>query len=434
MNSDFPEVRSNSSHDEIPDSQHQQLTSSSAPDPERPAPISKTANPACLNAIGQHPLHPRSSAVSSLTVNSNRLADTGHRNTANTAAGPFSNQADSSREVEQYDAFIDLDEELAWLGSWSAAVGDPAIVYDPSVQRFRLPSSMALPEQFDPDGPMPLTETLIADFVDDRERAGRRPATIRCYLDAVREWPDQWPLEPGDLKNATDHLNTLAPHSMSSYVIRWKVITAWANKRYGLPDVLADVSAPPIPKIKRRILTKNEVQRLYDACESERDRAFVLLLYSTGIRKGEIPTFRAQVQHRQFITNLGKTGERVVPIIPELEYALAGIGDERYLWLTTRAQRVNGHLELKPLTGDGFVSLFKRITKRAGLKAGLHLMRHTYAVHALEAGCDVKTLQELMGHQNIQSTMAYLTLSPRFLLEQQIRFSPGNGLELINAS
>ena len=87
----------------------------------------------------------------------------------------------------------------------------------------------------------------------------------------------------------------------------------------------------------------------------------------------------------------------------------------------------NGSSRGKPMTASGLRHALKMAVKKAGIKKiNLHILRHCFASHALEDGMNIRTLQEILGHQSLKTTMIYLHVSEVPLLKG---FSPFDNWE-----
>jgi integrase/recombinase XerD len=183
------------------------------------------------------------------------------------------------------------------------------------------------------------------------------------------------------------------------------------------------VHTPRQPRRLPRLVPADELAVLLDTPAVEtpvglRDRAILELLYATGVRVSELAGLRFEDIDRSqgLVTVMGKGGrERSVPL-----HRLAGERLDAYLRdgrpsLATDASDDHVFLSTRgrPLSTDAIRRLFKHHLSQAGVAAGLspHAMRHTYATHLLEAGADLRTVQELLGHVALSTTQTYTHLS-----------------------
>lgn len=176
--------------------------------------------------------------------------------------------------------------------------------------------------------------------------------------------------------------------------------------------------APKRQKILPKFLTVPETQQLLDTAAhtktAPRDRALFELMYSSGLRRSEVVGLKiSDVDFFNGIVKVFGKGakERLVPVTDE---ALAAIKD----YLACRKNPAphealflnrNG----KPLTGDGLAYIFKNTAIAAHLvrKVTPHSLRHSFATHLLNNGCDLRSLQEMLGHKSLAATQVYTHVS-----------------------
>jgi integrase/recombinase XerC len=179
------------------------------------------------------------------------------------------------------------------------------------------------------------------------------------------------------------------------------------------------LNLPKLPKKLPRFLVQEEAGRIVETePDKARDRAILELLYGTGIRVGELTglVLKNVDLDEGWVRVRGKGNkERVVPVGAKAKEALASYLKER--------GREDGPLFVgasgKPLTER----TVQRVVKKSALKAGLmkrttpHTLRHSYATHLLEAGADLRGIQELLGHSNLSTTQKYTQVSLQHLMD-----------------
>ena len=176
--------------------------------------------------------------------------------------------------------------------------------------------------------------------------------------------------------------------------------------------------APKREKLLPKFLTLPETDRLINTAGNThfaaRDKALFELMYSSGLRRSEVTGLK--IRDVDFFNGvvrvLGKGNkERLVPVTDEALYAI------KY-YLSTRpnpqpqdALFLNAHG--KPLTGDGLAFIFKNTAIAAHLarKVTPHSLRHSFATHLLNNGCDLRSLQEMLGHKTLAATKVYTHVS-----------------------
>lgn len=199
------------------------------------------------------------------------------------------------------------------------------------------------------------------------------------------------------------------------------------------------VRTPKIPKTLPRHLRPGEVENLLEAPSdavvaderlARRDRAILELLYAAGLRVGELVSldWRAIDLSARVLRVRGKGGkERMVPFGRPAADALRSWLE---VWEVVRAGtagRDDPDPESEPvflnhrggrLTDRSVRNILDRWVDQAAVARGVHphTLRHTFATHLLEAGADLRTIQELLGHSSLSTTQKYTHLDVERLL------------------
>ncbi len=233
-----------------------------------------------------------------------------------------------------------------------------------------------------------------------------------------------------------------SPRRLSAESLYLEIAALRAFFRFGeaegfLPVNLAENLALP-HRWKRlpKALNDEEIRRLLaplphpdpsDLC----DQAVLELAYASGLRLAELRHLRLEQLHLDagFVTVIGKGNkERVVPVGRPAVAAL-----ERYLEtgrprLVTRRSPANVFLTRRgtPFAHTTLWLRIKRRARRAGIGRNLtpHMLRHSFATHLLEHGADLRVIQELLGHANLDTTEIYTHVARGRLHEVHRRFHP----------
>ena len=200
----------------------------------------------------------------------------------------------------------------------------------------------------------------------------------------------------------------------------------WASAEYGVPNPMLGMEPIPRRRTLPRILSDEETRAVWEACNSERDRALVAVVMDTGVRLGELATMEKRHLAGGVLRVVGKVGHRQVPLTPEVMDMLHGIGTKRWVWCGPKG----------PLTRSGIQLAFGRMFRRAGLTgpkiAGPHCLRHTFGTRYVAKGGSVTALQAIMGHQSIETTMIYVSLAGEIVSKDHAKHSPAKELMMYN--
>jgi integrase/recombinase XerD len=201
-------------------------------------------------------------------------------------------------------------------------------------------------------------------------------------------------------------------------------------------DPAARLETPRRGKKLPEVLSYSEVQRLLAQPRGDdpvvlRDRALLELMYASGLRASETITLEVgdvDLDHG-IVRARGKgSKERLVPIGGKAVAAL------RVYLRSARGQLVNSPEERKllvnfrggPLTRQGLYKIVLRHAETAGLgdRMSPHTLRHSFATHLLAGGCDLRSVQEMLGHADLSTTQLYTHLSGEELKEAYFKAHP----------
>jgi site-specific recombinase XerD len=166
------------------------------------------------------------------------------------------------------------------------------------------------------------------------------------------------------------------------------------------------------PKTMPCVLSPDEVACLFIAARPGRDRVLLETTYACGLRLGDLLNLEVtHIDSSRMIVHVhqGKGHkDRLVPLSTRL------LSELRDYWRRYRPSRwlfpnASGQA---PLCGGTIQRLFQRARRRAQIRkpASMHTLRHSFATHMLEAGVDILTVQRILGHQHVSTTMRYLHL------------------------
>jgi site-specific recombinase XerD len=198
------------------------------------------------------------------------------------------------------------------------------------------------------------------------------------------------------------------------------------------------IAETPYPKKNHRlpaILSQEEVARLIDAAGTPFHRTLLMTLYATGLRCAELTRLKvSDIDSKRMVIHVQGKGrkDRDVMLSPKL------LDELRKHWRRLPRKTSNWlfpgnrwHTADHPIDTKTVWHACDEAAKRAGLKKAVHphTLRHCFATHLLEAGADLRTIQLLLGHNDLKETSIYLHLSERHL---KATTSPLDSLQLKN--
>lgn len=182
-------------------------------------------------------------------------------------------------------------------------------------------------------------------------------------------------------------------------------------------DISRQVIVPFAEATIPRVITETEYQRLLQACsDSIRDTAIITLLLQTGIRLSELT--RLTIQDLE-ILDTGKGEARIISSGSRKGRAIplnSKAGQALQIYLQSRPENPEAHLFLnrrgKPLGSRGVEKILAKYFQKVGIfGASPQSLRHTFGVQHISKGTSLKTIQKVMGHQDIRTTESYIPLA-----------------------
>jgi integrase/recombinase XerD len=263
-------------------------------------------------------------------------------------------------------------------------------------------------------------------MLEELQRRNYAQTTSEAYIHALKEFsayhhrpPDK--LGPKDIDKFQLHLLhdlRLSPKTVTQHIAAVRFFFVHTLKRHYLPS---DFRYPKTPLRLPIVLSKEEVRGMIDAATTLMHRTLLMTLYSTGMRRAELVHLKVRdIDSQRMVIHIrqGKGGkDRDVPLSPKLLDTLREYWKWKkphgFLFPGEAKQGSNG----EHLSSKAVYCACKGAARRAGIQktVGPHTLRHSFATHLLEAGADLRTIQLLLGHANLNHTTIYLHLSQRHL-------------------
>ena len=217
--------------------------------------------------------------------------------------------------------------------------------------------------------------------------------------------------------------------------MKYPLFHSYLHKKYGTNDISDQLTNPRFyPKIPE-VLSIEEVDTLLDiplnTAFDYRNKAMLELLYATGLRVSELVnlTIINVDLDEGFVRCFGKGNkERIVPIgevaLKYLNIYLNHYRDSLKKKRLCDKLFLNNHGQ--GMTRQGFFKILKGIAKDRGITKNItpHMLRHSFATHLLNNGADLKSIQMMLGHNNLSTTQIYTTVGRDTLKENYDLFHP----------
>jgi integrase/recombinase XerD len=261
-------------------------------------------------------------------------------------------------------------------------------------------------------------------MLEELQRRNYAEGTTRSYVRAVQQFaqyfgksPDK--LGPSELRSYQAYLlkeRKLAVGTVVARVAALRFFFVRTLKRHQFREDL------PYPKKQRRlptVLSLEEVAQLINAAGNLMQRALLMTLYGTGMRRTEVSQLKVRdVDSKRMMIRVehGKGGvSRDLPLSPALLETLR----EYWRWKKPRTHLFPAQQRGKegPISDKTVWYACSEAARHAGITKHVtpHTLRHSWATHLLEAGTDLRTIQILLGHGDLETTAKYLHLSQRHL-------------------
>jgi len=255
----------------------------------------------------------------------------------------------------------------------------------------------------------PLRKRMIDELV--RRNYGER--TIKTYVGAVAAIAKHFRKSPDKLTADEVRAWQLSlrerGRSFSTYNIHSCALRFFF--RYVDPRCADLTTLVPFARRERKlptILAQNEVRALLAAITDGRDRVMVTVAYACGLRVSELASLRIEdVDGARKLLHIHAGKGRKDRLVP-LSDSLLSLLRDYY-----RVYRPKEWLFVGPRGGHVVDRTVQRAVCEAGIRAGIrkkvtpHILRHCFATHMLEAGVDLRTVQSMLGHSNIATTIRY---------------------------
>ena len=261
----------------------------------------------------------------------------------------------------------------------------------------------------------------ITAFSAVLQARGYREATIRHYRGYVRRmlrWLEQQPGAQGRRPNEKDvqafliDLASSNSYASTTYNIAFNSVRHYLIDCCGMDHPRLGLKPQRRRARPRRVLSPSSVASVLACVKGHRHRTALTLMYALGLRLGEVCKIRLcdlEPGTGMLVVACGKGGGgRRLPLPDTCRHLL------RDYWRRWRPVdwffTADGRPDSKPISRDAVQRAFRLAVQESGLpiQGSTHLLRHSFACHQLAAGCDIRSLQVVLGHAHLNTTITYL--------------------------
>jgi len=267
--------------------------------------------------------------------------------------------------------------------------------------------------------------------------------TIAAYRRDLNQYLDFLKGVEPDPGTVERYLSELRRRQLASSTVSRKLAAVRGLHRFLVIEGLRDQDPTILLESPRRsapfpkALSVDEAIRLVEApdlstVKGRRDSALLEFLYGTGARVSEavgLDLGKIDLEDRVAIVTGKGSKQRLVPLGGKAVIAIARWLPDR-MEMLHRSQRGDPlflNLRGRRISRQGMFDVVRANAKRAGIpeeKVSPHVLRHSAATHMVEAGADLRTVQEILGHATISTTQIYTRVSPTHLVEVYVQAHP----------
>ena len=273
--------------------------------------------------------------------------------------------------------------------------------------------------------------------------------TKEAYLNDLEEFcnyinnPSIKSINTDDIR---DYINHLAEEKQKDKTIARKIVSIKTFFEYLIKNNIIDnnpsekISSPKLKKSIPKVLNINEINKLLEYKPTNnkeyRNKAMMELMYASGLRVSELVDLELNNIdfNNNYVRIFGKgKKERIVPIN---DIACKYLNEYINVY---RASLLRGYITDKVfissygkgITRQAFFKILKQIAKKQGIEKDFspHTLRHSFVTHLIEYGADLRSLSEMLGHENIKTTQIYTHLSNNKIKDDYEKYHPRNKKE-----
>ena len=268
--------------------------------------------------------------------------------------------------------------------------------------------------------------------------------TVDGYMRDLRAFYDyiDYDIKKFDLAHLDTYFSELKDDGYKVTSIRRKIVSLrqyneFLSRTKGMKDVMSQYELPKTEKKLPQVLSLEEIVKVINHIDDttavgKRNKSMMLLLVSTGMRISELVHLEINdINHS--VSNVRVIGkgnkERLIPLDQEtFHYVYSYMQNERSFFDKKNSLWLFMMNDGRRMTRENFYNILQKLVLEAGVRNHFtpHMLRHTFATTLLENHCDLRSIQVMLGHQDISTTTIYTHVTHRQIMDDYNKFHPGN--------
>ena len=268
--------------------------------------------------------------------------------------------------------------------------------------------------------------------------------TVDGYMRDLRAFYDyiDYDIKKFDLAHLDTYFSELKDDGYKVTSIRRKIVSLrqyneFLSRTKGMKDVMSQYELPKTEKKLPQVLSLEEIVKVINHIDDttavgKRNKSMMLLLVSTGMRISELVHLEINdINHS--VSNVRVIGkgnkERLIPLDQEtFHYVYSYMQNERSFFDKKNSLWLFMMNDGRRMTRENFYNILQKLVLEAGVRDHFtpHMLRHTFATTLLENHCDLRSIQVMLGHQDISTTTIYTHVTHRQIMGDYNKFHPGN--------
>lgn len=268
--------------------------------------------------------------------------------------------------------------------------------------------------------------------------------TVDGYMRDLRAFYDyiDYDIKNFDLAHLDTYFSELKDDGYKVTSIRRKIVSLrqyneFLSRTKGMKDVMSQYELPKTEKKLPQVLSLEEIVKVINYIDDttpagKRNKSMMLLLVSTGMRISELVHLEINdINHS--VSNVRVIGkgnkERLIPLDQEtFRYVYSYMQNERSFFDKKNSLWLFMMNDGRRMTRENFYNILQKLVLEAGVRDHFtpHMLRHTFATTLLENHCDLRSIQVMLGHQDISTTTIYTHVTHKQIIDDYNKFHPGN--------